>query len=245
MKHFIIPGILTAFFSLNAYATLEDTSGFYLGGDVLATDYTFDTQVQFPEIPQFNESTSLETWDATVLGRLGGYLTWGEDNILFTAIDVFGEPNSAIVREMENHFQDVPLGKADKYFDQQIEARYSLGGELKQGVFVTDNILGFLTAGLVYTQFKYTLASTFLTSSQEAFQSYADDKFFLPGFRLGVGGEIFLFENIGFNLNAAYTWYEDKQIYGYGVANGFTSNSSHLETNALQMGAGINIYFNL
>ncbi|MGA2654532.1 MAG: hypothetical protein ABSF18_00945 [Gammaproteobacteria bacterium] len=243
MKNFTLAALLTTLVSFNTYAlpnALEDPYGFFVGGDVLASNFAAKTNVDYKEDPDFNKSLSQDTWYVTALARIGGYLTWGEDDIWFTAIDFFGEPNSAYLNVKEGNFLDMSTSS----FEQQIEATYTLGGELKQGVFIDDNILGFLTAGLVYTQYKYTLVSFLHVNEEELLNSFVEDKFFVPGFRLGAGVEIFLFENIGLNLNTAYTWYKEKQIYTHLDLRGYATSTLHFDPSAFQIGAGVNIYLN-
>lgn len=230
--------MLVAFSALNiSQAQALEDYGFYMGIEATASWWQLDIDNQFNDTYEKSDIRYDDSdWSYSALGRLGGYLNWGEDDIWFTAIEFFGEPNSISFEHQDDDKTKLPVNQAT-------EATYSLGGQLKQGVFVMDDLLAFMTAGLVYTQFKV------ITNYENGFAFVTEyNKFYLPGFRFGAGAEWFVTENIGIDVQAAYTWYEeenlsiDSQIFQPPSITPI--GTSDFNPSALQLGLGFNFYFN-
>ncbi|MFI4957052.1 MAG: hypothetical protein ACHQAX_07595 [Gammaproteobacteria bacterium] len=243
MKKLMLVVLTTSLWFSQAQAL--DNYGFYVGLEGIATKWELETETYFNDPFAANDTHyNDEGWDYGALARLGGYLRWGPSDRLFTAIEFFGEPHDIYFE----HTNGTPGTNPVNYVQQKTEATYSLGGQLKQGAFLSEKLLGFLTAGLVYTQYKSL--TTFISNTDPNHNVFAshEDKFYLPGFRLGVGMELFVIKNLGFDVQGAYIWYQDKNLSAinqqpnHGVPLGKVGET-HFSPSELQLGVGVNFYF--
>lgn len=246
MKKIILCGLIPLCVCSHAYAL--DDYGFYLGGDITATWWTFNVDTDFTDPVFSSDGTNYsdDDWNYSALGRLGGYFLWGDDDYLFTALEFFGSPHDVFFEQTEGtSLTAFPTN----FFQQTTEATYSLGGQLKQGMFFDEDLLGFVTAGLVYTQYK--VLTNFVNNVNFAHRAFVsnEEKFYLPGFRFGAGVEWFATENLGLDLQATYTLYdqEDLSVTSQDAEQGFPVvgpiGTVNFDPSALQIGAGVNFYF--
>lgn len=210
--------------------------GFFSGIDGTATFWKFDTDTTFfPNTPS-DKSYNNEDWDYSALARFGAYLQWGEDGTWFTAIDFLGEVHDIEFIDNVSHL----FGGDNQYFLQITKANYTLGAEVKQGMFLMQHLLGFVTAGLVYTQYKVTtdfMKVTIDSNNVENLSPVSDsEKFYLPGFRFGVGAEQWITPDLSLTARVNYTIYEDKTL-------NYALEETQFDPSATQLGLGVNFYF--
>ena len=249
MKKIILATLISSLVFAKAHA-YEDY-GFYAGIDATATFWEMAADTDFiPEFSAVDLSAHHDDWDYSAMGRLGGYVTYGEDDRWLSAIEIIAVPNDIYFIDVTH----INSGANDGDVQQQkLEATYTLGGQFKQGFIFDEDILAFMTAGLVYTQYKVTTTAAYtpLGNDPRLFISETE-KFYAPGFRLAAGGEYLLNENLGIGAQVAYTWYEEKELSL--TAQSTSSSSStpyftgtaghvHFNSSALQVGAGFNFYF--
>jgi opacity protein-like surface antigen len=216
--------------------------GFYSGLAATATLWQIDVDNQFTA-PGFDIFTqiphqSYDGWDWSAMFRIGGFLRWGDDDAWFSAIEAIAEGHD-IYFETSDTTSDV-----NEYYVQKAEPVYTLGGQLKQGYFFNDDLLTYITAGLVFTEFKYTTVG--YEGHHNATVSY-EDKFTKAGFRLGVGSEYFLTDYLGLNFDVSYTWYQDETlgIYSQDFSPPSTTpiGETQFDPSAFALGLGFNFYF--
>ncbi|MGA2654412.1 MAG: outer membrane beta-barrel protein [Gammaproteobacteria bacterium] len=248
MKRILFLGLFSSLFFTSAHA-LEDI-GFYAGIDATATWWEFkvDNKIQEP-FSEFSHNYTVNDWNYSALFRVGGYFLWGNDERIFTAIEIFGQPNDMyFLYETGTPIFATPATSTI----QKTESTYTLGGQLKQGYIfdvMDEDLLVFATAGLIYTQFK--VMSDFLSNGSEPILGvFQEDKFYRPALRLGAGAEWFITDNLGLDIQAAYDFYESKTLTLVNqvlVNNQYfiteTAGTTDFDPRALTIGLGFNFYF--
>jgi opacity protein-like surface antigen len=245
MKKLVLSTLLFGFWFSPAQAI--DRYGFYAGIDATGTLWHLQSDLTFEKPFNVSNVNYDDTgWDFSAMGRFGTYVRWGWRDRFFTALELIGQPNDLYFI----HDEAIGIAVVDEsdFFIQTAEASYSLGGQFKQGYLFLENFLGYLTVGSVYTQYKLSTNYFNIEIPDYSAQVSQEDKFFLPGLRLGLGMELFVTDHIGVDGQVAYTWYQDKEISL--INENYQSTiilvpvgELSFNPSALQLGVGFNIYF--
>lgn len=133
---------------------------------------------------------------------------------------------------------------------------FELDADLKAGYIINPNALIYARLGGALNRIKISSENTLtindaygIPTSSVNTLNISDSKY-VVGFRLGIGGEYFLTENMTGSLDYIYTWYGSKSVSGnsniintFATINTSFSNGSSANIHTQSIMVGINYYF--